>query len=160
MTDEQTVKQLRDRAAIEDTLVRYADALDRLVIDPSDPQELASCFADDVHAKYGKRVLNGAAELVEMLQGASAYERTTHHMGNIAISFTGPGRAAARSSCVAYICGADPDSDELVIRGVRYRDELEERDGAWVITDRRHSVDWMVRVPSVTMDPLSMLASR
>lgn len=154
------VKRLRDRAAIEDTILRYANALDRLVLEPDDATELASCFSHDVVAEYGKQVLHGSDELIGMLRGAAVYERTTHHTGNISMEFTGPDRAIARSSCIAYICGADPETDELIIRGVRYRDELREIDERWVITARRHSVDWMVRVPSVTLDPLSMLASR
>ena len=57
------MQQLIDRAAIHDLYTRYFQRIDR-----GSPEQVGTCFTDDVRAHYDKRTpTRGRAELIESL---------------------------------------------------------------------------------------------
>ena len=58
------IRYLIDRAAIHDLHTRYFQGLDR-----GSPEQVRSCFTDDIRARYDKRTpTRGIEELIDSLQ--------------------------------------------------------------------------------------------
>lgn len=74
----QTVRQLLDRQAIVDLLLRYAST-----IDAKDYTTMRSLFCDDIHARYGDEVVDGGDELLAWIDRMTADATWQHHMLNV-----------------------------------------------------------------------------
>lgn len=130
-----------DRVAIFELASRYAQA-----IDDGDLEGVVTCFAPDAEALYedGETVtMRGEAQLREFF--TMAFEKLvgpkhpcTHLLGGITIADDGDGiRSDARM--VAYLTR---EPGKLIMKGLRYLDHLERRDGTWLIAHRHHSCAW------------------
>jgi ketosteroid isomerase-like protein len=147
-----TLQQLADRAAIQDVVIRYANALDR-----RDYDEVASCFTSDARAVYaGVELAPGADSIISFLKQLRQplHERHagTHLAANLLITLAGD-EASAESYVIAYAVPADPGAP-IKMRGVRYRDRLLRQADGWKIAERIHSVDWESSVPNVPITPI------
>jgi ketosteroid isomerase-like protein len=129
-----------DEIAIHAVLARYARGLDIC-----DFEMVAGCFATDVVAEYGGQPLEGVSAVLEYVRAVERFSATTHVMTNVVIEIDGD-RAIVASQAIAYLVSAGAENGTLVIRGIRYDDELARRAGGWVITRRRHRADWAASV--------------
>ena len=120
-----------DRQAIHDVLVDYCRQLDRMELDA-----LAALFTTDCHVEFGPDArLNstGRAALARSLERMWRWSRTSHHLSNVQIRFTGPGEASALSYVLAWHERADGST--ATVYG-QYRDRLEKRNDRWQIARR------------------------
>jgi uncharacterized protein (TIGR02246 family) len=128
-----------DEAAIARLLVTYADALDDRDLDT-----VAACFTPGARASYsGRELAPGVDAIVAHLRGLERFLATTHQVSNVVVDVAPDGRRAhVRSTAVAWLV-APGDPPPLLVRGLRYEDDLVRDDGTWRIDRRVHSVRWM-----------------
>lgn len=121
-----------DRQAITDVLVQYCCALDLM-----DLPALAALFTDDCVVEYGPGEFlrsRGSAALRKSLERMWRWSRTSHHLSNVLIRFTGDD--AAVSSSYVHAWHERPDGSTATIFG-QYRDRFVRRDKGWRISERR-----------------------
>jgi hypothetical protein len=139
MTDDTTLQALADRLAINDVLVNYCRALDRL-----DADLLASVFHTDAELDYGQALYRGPVGpfLPFALEFQGAMQTTQHRLTNVLIQLDGA-LARVESYVDAYhISLRDGERVELVI-GARYLDRFSRNDdGNWRIQQRTEVIDW------------------
>jgi hypothetical protein len=127
-------------AAIHRLVVAYADAVDDRAFDV-----VAACFTPDARASYsGRELAPGVEAIVAHVRGLERFLATTHQVSNVTIDVAADGRhARARSTAVAWLV-APGEPPALLVRGLRYHDDLRRDDGVgWRITRRVHTVRWM-----------------
>jgi hypothetical protein len=143
------LQRLLDRAAIHDLLVRYFQG-----IDAADPQQVRSCFTEDVRAGYdGRTSVNGIDALMGSFRAfrnraSGQWKATTHFMGNL--SFKLLREDSAETEAYAFACLVTPGaaSDRLTVRSLRYLDRLRKTNEGWRISDRVQTLDWSCEVPA------------
>jgi len=145
------IRYLLDRAAIQDVLARYFQGIDRC-----DPDQVRSCFTDDVQAHYDERPpIRGIKEL---MAGFRTFQRrkegtmkiTTHFMGNLNIRLIRGDMAETETNAIAFL--VDPD-DRVNMRSLRYIDRLRRDGDGWKICDRVHTLDWSCCLPANFVRP-------
>lgn len=134
---EAEVRELLDRAAIHDLLLRYARGVDR-----KDLALVASCFTPDAAYEGALARGTGREALARLEQRLATWETTMHLMANQLIELAGD-RAHSETYAIAYHRGRGV---ELVV-GVRYLDDLVRRDGGWLICRRVVALDWQRETP-------------
>ena len=130
-----TVRELADRAAIRDVLMRYAVGVDR-----ADLALVASCFTPD--ADYQGSLAQGTiAEALPALREARArFESTMHFMGNQLIELNGDQAACETYATAYHRLKAEPD--RALVVGIRYIDELVRQGEQWRIRKRVAKLVW------------------
>lgn len=130
------IRQLLDKQAISEVLMRYCRGIDR-----QDREVLSGVFwpgAEDDHILF-----QGTAEgFVEHAMSFLAGLNTHHFLGNILIDFDSP--QSARSEAYFVACHDMPCAvgRQDFTMGGRYLDRLEKRDGEWRIAKRVLTCDW------------------
>ncbi len=135
-----TLQALLDRQAIQDTLVRYAHALDSFNNDLLD--QVFTADADlDYSAAGGIR--GNRAELRAWLEQAmSRFDSWQHLLSNFVICQDGD-RASAVTRCYNPLQGRRADGSTYVYHaGACYYDELTRTAEGWRIHKRRLGMDW------------------
>jgi hypothetical protein len=115
-------------------------------IDRRDWELVRSCFADDAYI-HGTRTIAALDKyLPETRAGVEYYPVTMHFVGNQIADVGEDARSGhVETYAVAYHwCGADPGADHEanLIVGVRYQDDIVEKNGEWRIVRRSVSADW------------------
>jgi hypothetical protein len=114
----EAVSAADDWHAVYDVLVRYAHAIDR-----RDFEAAGECFAEDARATYaGRQLPPFRSAIVRFLRESVTSEASTH---------------SEQTALAVHLEG-----DRVRLRGLRYLDRLERRDGAWRIVDRVHEPVW------------------
>ena len=124
--------RVADRQAISDVLVDYCVCLDCMELDA-----LADLFTPDCVVEFGPDArLNshGRDALAKSLERMWRWRRTSHHLSNVRIEFTGPDEAKTTSYVLAW--HERPDRSTATVYG-QYRDRFERREGRWRIAGRR-----------------------
>jgi hypothetical protein len=143
------MQDLMDRAAIQDLLARYFQGLDRC-----SPEQVRSCFTDDIQARYDQRPpTRGIEELIDSLQNfnklrAGTMKITTHFMGNLVIESIKGDLAETETNAIAFLVDPGKGSDLVAMRSLRYLDRMRRQDNGWRISDRIHTLDWSCQVPA------------
>lgn len=159
---DQRFREVLDKQAIQDVVLRYARAADRL-----DWQLAASCFHEDgvMDASFWKRPAHD--EYADRINGLSMGHigvwatLTAHYMMNCLIELDGES-AHVETYCVAFHRTRDgalptpllhPErlggaEERDVWMGIRYVDRFERRSNEWKIANRVLIFDW-TRVESV-----------
>jgi hypothetical protein len=143
------LQQLLDRAAIHDVLVRYFQG-----IDAADPQQVRSCFTDDVRAAYdGRTSANGIEALMGSFfafrnKASGEWKATTHFMGNLSFKLLRGDVAETEAYAFAFLVTPGEGSDQVTMRALRYLDRLRRTTEGWRICDRIHTLDWSCTVPA------------
>jgi SnoaL-like domain len=146
MEQEASLRELADRSAIVELLHRYAQGIDR-----SEPDMVRSCFAPDAEYELGGRLLRGEQletlfvqnpAVVKRSTGLDRMDVTTHAVADVLIKVDGE-TATCESIVIAYLIGPRDGELTMLIRGVRYDDQLKCRDGKWEIVRRNHVFMWM-----------------
>lgn len=127
-------------------------------LDARDEASLISCFADDgyfeANTGRGRKIsFNGAQEIGSTLcrlMGRVVF--TMHTCGSPSIRVDGD-RATTDVFGMARMVYAEDADHELAgmisVRGLRYQDDFERRDGEWKIVKRIHNVLWQFDAKSV-----------
>jgi hypothetical protein len=132
---EAAVRELLDRAAIRDVLMRYARGVDRADLDL-----VAGCFTTDA-AYEGALAKGDISTALPALRAARArFASTMHFMGNQLIELAGDS-ASCETYAVAYHRLHD-ESDRALVVGIRYVDDLIRRDNRWLIRKRQAILEW------------------
>lgn len=121
-----------DRQAIADVLVDYCIYLDGMEL-----EALAGLFTAGCVVEFGPdERLNsrGRGALAKSLERMWRWQRTSHHLSNVRIEFTGPDEARTTSYVLAW--HERPDGFTATVYG-QYRDRFECREGRWRIAGRR-----------------------
>jgi ketosteroid isomerase-like protein len=126
-----------DRQAIEDLVMRYCRAVDRL-----DPEGIRACYhaeGRDRHTGFdGPR-----EEFVSWVtEGLARFDGTMHLVGNHLSEVEGV-TAHAETYGLAFHWGTPADDERLnFVSAFRYADRLERRDGEWRIIARVAIREW------------------
>jgi ketosteroid isomerase-like protein len=141
----QHLRDLLDRAAVRETILQYATAVDR-----GDQALLAQCFTEDVHCVFeGEDIGRGVDRIIAYI-GSNAARFTivgfAHMLSNIAVELDGD-RAHAEAYALSYLITEVDGGTSLRLRGLRYIDELVRRGDRWLICDHLHRPVWEERFP-------------
>jgi hypothetical protein len=130
------VRELMDRAAIHDVLLRYARGVDRKDLDL-----VASCFTPD--ATYEGALASGSARaaLAALPERMARYASTMHVIGNHLIELDGD-RATSEAYAIAFHRRAGATEPADLVVGIRYVDELVRRGDRWQIRRRVVHREW------------------
>jgi hypothetical protein len=132
---EREVRQLRDRQAIGDCLNRYSRGLDR-----HDDELLSSVYHGDAIDHHGPPFLGPPRDFVPWAHKLHTddYFSHQHYVTNNTVDIDGD---VAHSEI--YFQAVLRRKDGLLdLRGGRYIDRLERRDGVWRVAGREVLVDW------------------
>jgi len=134
-TDE-ALRELLDRAAIHDVMLRYARGVDRRDLDL-----VAACFLQD--ASYEGALASGtiAEALVRLRERMTRYDSTMHFIGNQLVELDGD-TANSETYAVAYHRLTGDSRGKLFTVGVRYLDELIRDANGWRIRARVVKMEW------------------
>lgn len=133
---------LLDRAAIHDTLMRYCRGADRL-----DGDLVETVYHPDAYDDHGFVQSDGAGMVAAVRAkadgtGPDPYLQSTHFVGNELVEVDGDWASAEQTFVLRQRIVVDGVTGDSTMAG-RYVDELERRDGAWRLIDRRLVFDWM-----------------
>ena len=143
------IQYLLDRAAIHDVLARYFQGIDR-----GEPDQVRSCFTEDVQANYdGRPPVRGLDALMDSItafrkQQAGEWKVTTHFMGNLNINSLEGDVAETETNAIAFLVLTGAPADQVAMRSLRYLDRLLRVEGGWRISERLHTLDWSCHVPT------------
>lgn len=168
-TDDYSPRRLADRAAINDTMLRWCRGVDRRDVDL-----VRSAFHPDATDSHGQYE-GGVDGLVAWLQHRHrTISMSMHLCTNMTIEFVDDDHALVETYCIAAqrYSSATPEGREVLAamaggrdRGAggdtdmlafaRYLDEFERRDGAWLIARRAvvHDKVGMQDVPADAPQP-------
>jgi hypothetical protein len=136
--DEQRLREMLDRDAIEAVLTRYLEAVRR-----RDWPEVLSCFVPGAYADYGfdvERTIEAQAPLLE--RGMQRFDVSTFLGSTCVIELAGDRASSSMSAFTAH--QASPKTgDRTRVSTVRYEDEwIGGEDGTWRITSRKLHTVW------------------
>jgi hypothetical protein len=136
-TEKLQLKELVNREAIRDVVMRYCHGADRC-----DEKTLLGVYWPDATDNHG--VFTGSAQdyIPYLLKRAGAMDQMQHLVGNILIRISGNS-----ATCESYFFGYHRHKDDRGVPqdnvvGGRYLDELECRDEEWRILRRNVVFDW------------------
>jgi 3-phenylpropionate/cinnamic acid dioxygenase small subunit len=128
------IRELSDRLAIQDLLIRYAVA-----IDSKNWNLLDTCFTADAQVDYSQSggIKGRYPEVRAWLEKAlSAFAVTQHFIGNTTVEISGD-RAATRTYLINPMIFRNPDGSQHIFTvGAYYSDELVWSDAGWRIARR------------------------
>jgi hypothetical protein len=140
---------LLDRAAIHDVLTRYFQGIDR-----GKPDQVRSCFTEDVQAYYdGRAPVRGIDALMDSFmafrkQASVEWKVTTHFMGNLNFNSLEGDVAETETNAIAFLVLTDKPVERVAMRSLRYLDRLSRTEDGWRISERMHTLDWSCQVPT------------
>ena len=122
------LRELRDRAAIHDVILRYARGVDR-----RDLALVASCFAPDAAYEGALGVGTIRTALTALGERLHRYQTTMHFMANHLVELHGD-RAECETYALVYHRVQSGAAERDFVVGVRYLDELARHaDGWWIV---------------------------
>lgn len=132
--------RLEDRAAIQDLIVRYGQALDAL-----DADAYAAVFAEDADLSFGGNTYHGRAAIRKVVADIKARRASQpaatpplkmyHVITNTLIEFVNDHEARHRSYWQTV---SGPSSGPFKVGGMGvYEDVIVKRDGRWLIGNRK-----------------------
>ncbi|MEO5841228.1 MAG: nuclear transport factor 2 family protein [Acidimicrobiales bacterium] len=142
--------ELLERAAIRETLLRYAAGIDR-----RDWDLMLSCFTEDVSANFqGNDLGRGRDKILAYINTAASDLRivsSIHMLANMYIELDGA-QATADTYGIGYLVFDGGAGPTLRTRHLHYIDDLVRvDDGSWLIAKRVLTNDWERLTP---VDPL------
>ena len=137
------LRQLVERQAIEEVLLRYASA-----IDYKDYATLRTLFCDDIRGQYGDVVVNGGDELLQWIDDMTVDKTWQHHLLSVYhIDLVSDTEAEALTYHTSHQISRDtPDRASRII--ARYQDKLRKVDGQWKIADKVMEIGWTDEFPA------------
>ena len=140
-SDDEVLRQARDRAQIEELMWRYARALDT-----GDAEGYAALYTTDGQFSSGGNATKGREALKEMIAGARQRQAGAqqaarrppmyHATANHQLSFIDKDHARIDAYHITMVAGAGPEMPPRVAGVGRSIDELERVNGQWLIKSR------------------------
>jgi hypothetical protein len=131
------LRDLLDRQAITDTLLRYASTIDR-----DDYLSLRQVFTDDATAWFGKRDwLVGADRIVDWVAEHSRDQPWQHHLLSVYHVDIDGDVASTVTYHTSHLTPVD-DSDMVRVIVARYYDRLRRVGNTWKIVSKDLEVGW------------------
>jgi hypothetical protein len=127
-----------DRLAVAAVIDRYFAGIDRC-----DQPMIRTCFADEATYRSDAGVLDmdGGDAIGSRLGRGGRFAFTSHIRSSQTIELEGD-RAKADTMALAYLVIDATPGGAVMVRGLRYTDELLRRNGGWQILHRHHSTQW------------------
>lgn len=134
---EARLRQLLERQAVEEVLLRYASTIDR-----KDFTTLRTLFCEDVRGQYGDVVVEGGDALVQWIDDMTVDQTWQHHLLSVYhVDLVSATEAHALTYHTSHQTRRDtPDRCTRII--ARYSDQLRKVDGAWKIADKVMEIGW------------------
>jgi hypothetical protein len=137
---------LLEKAAIRDTLLRYAAGIDR-----RDWDLMLSCFTEDAWTSMqGNDLGRGRDKILAYITSAASQFRivsSIHFLANMYVELDGD-RATAETYGIGYLVFDTGTGHTLRMRHLHYVDELVRfDDGSWLIAKRTLTNDWERQTP-------------
>jgi len=131
------VVELLDKQAVHEVMLRYLRGVDRL-----DPDLIQSAYHPDAEDDHGGKFFSGAGigEAIVPLV-AELFASTVHLLGNHLVDLQGD-VAYSESYVLGYYTAVDEQGDYILVRALRYVDELVKTAGEWKIKRRRLIREW------------------
>jgi 3-phenylpropionate/cinnamic acid dioxygenase small subunit len=146
MTPSEVLRELSDRAAIHDVVMRYFFA-----VDDRDWAAVRACFTADARLDYVV-FSGGADEVVDTIaRGLAHFTRIMHHGGNVLIELAGD-EARCETYAVCHHRFGEGNGARDRVSAIRYRDRLRRQGGGWRIAERAVTFVWE-RLEPVTPAP-------
>jgi hypothetical protein len=133
---ESALRELVDRVAIHDVLLRYARGVDR-----RDIALVASCFTAD--AEYEGALARGRINdaLAALPARIARYESTMHFIGNHCIELGGDTASSETYATAFHRLNADGERRLLTV-AIRYVDQFVRASDGWLIGRRMVHREW------------------
>jgi ketosteroid isomerase-like protein len=134
--------------AIRSLLDRYFNAIDRRDFDL-----LATCFTPDVEFEFNletKIEVKGRDALMARFAGMRKPYASSHAVSNAGITVAENKASAITFAVVNVVLDPGPGA-RVLVRGLRYDDELVRDAGSWRICRRKHNPLWQYE--AVTVSP-------
>ena len=132
---ENETRQLADRQAIIDCITAFCRGVNRL-----DRDLILSVFHPDAVDDHGFFVGDREAFLKWIEEGVyNKLSFAQHYVGNYTVELNGD---EAHSESYFFVVNKEPGSAEVLLRGGRYIDRFERRDGEWAIAARVCLLEW------------------
>jgi hypothetical protein len=134
-----------DRAAVTDTLYRYASCIDR-----RDNEGLRAVLADDLLAQYGNAAsIIGGDEVVKWIDEFTAHCLWQHHLLSVYhVDVDGDSAKALVYHTSYQLFEDDPATAHVLV--ARYHDELRRTDDSWKISKLVFEILWGERRTDAT----------
>ena len=143
-------KVLLDRRAVRDLIGRYFYGIDR-----KNRDLILSCFSEDAVYEFvlEERVLRGIGELSKVFGGSasSGLAQSSHGINSQSLLLDGD-RGEADTFAVAHLVEGLAGPGRILVRGLRYRDDLARGPQGWRIVHRRHHSLWQYEAASMSPD--------
>jgi hypothetical protein len=127
------------QSVIRSIVERYFNAVDR-----RDYELLTTCFTQDVEVEFNldpKIVVHDRDELIAFMQRFPHSTASSHGLSNISVLVEGDTASAVTFAVVHAVIGP-VDGGPILIRGLRYDDQLRREGGTWRICRRSHNPLW------------------
>lgn len=135
------LRRLLDEQAVRDACMRYWAGVDQ-----KDAQLFGSAFTADAELSLfgGERVVQ-IADMIAAGKLGGDYRHTCHTLANQTVTVTGD-TATADSFVIAHLV---PETGPILVRGLRYQDDLVRDGSGWRIARRQHHTLWQYDAESV-----------
>jgi 3-phenylpropionate/cinnamic acid dioxygenase small subunit len=140
------LRELSDRAAIHDLLMRYAHGVDR-----RDLAMVEACFAPDAAYEGALGVGTIEVALAALRERMVRYQSTMHFLSNQLIELDGDAARCETYALVYHRLYADEGGQDFIV-GVRYLDELARHGAGWWIVRRTARMEFQ-RYDAVELPP-------
>ena len=137
----EAVQRMLDEQGVRDTCMRYWAGFDR-----RDSEIYGAAFSSNATLSLfgGERVV-AVAEVMDRGSIGGAFEHTCHAPASQVVTITGD-TARADTFVIAHLV---PESGAILVRGLRYLDQLVRTDQGWRIQFREHITLWQYDVERV-----------
>ena len=130
-SDSDVLREMRDRAEIEDLMWRYTRALDT-----GNGAAYAAAYTPDGQFSAGTNVTKGRDALMKLVGGAAARPPMYHTTANHAITFLSRDSARVDAYYITAVAAAGQETPARVAAVGRSVDELVRQNGRWLIKSR------------------------
>jgi SnoaL-like domain len=133
-----TPEQLEDRLNVREIIERYFFG-----VDAKDRNALVNCFSADAEASYHwmtpeqRTIVGGVAVADDVYAACSLFTTSTHSIANLIVEVIGES-AEANIFAIAHVIRGS----SLLVRGLRYQDQLVRTTQGWRIARRKHTPMW------------------
>ncbi|WP_319423551.1 nuclear transport factor 2 family protein [Pleurocapsa sp. FMAR1] len=127
------------KLAVRETMEDYLNCLDN-----QNWTGVARCFTNDAVSHYNKdpQSMHGGCDVADWLhQVLQVYSGTNHALSNFHVDLEGE-LARCDSHVMATLHWGENGQGRVSVRAIRYRDEMVEVEGIWLIRRRIHEPRW------------------
>ena len=135
-----TTLRLLDQVAIREVIDLYFSSVDR-----KDFAALTSCFTPEAQGEYdaGRAVYLGGKAIVEALKGIVAqFKFSCHMIANEMIKVDGDHAKTDLRAVSIVVPNGEGDKGRVLVRGLRYFDDLVRKPEGWQISHLVHIPEW------------------